>query len=130
MFAQLIKPWYHLDVNFEKLFKRTLIHLGKRPDEHNVWLTFLSKQKMQDINLKIRNIDQPTDVLSIPLDFAQPNDAVKELGDIIICKSIARKKRMPLDYVYVHGLLHLLGYTHDTEEDYQTMHKITEDILK
>jgi len=118
-------------MHYEKLFNKTLISQGRDPAKYNAWLTFLKPDKMRELNLKTRGINKATDVIAIEFDLpaSDSKDIKTELGDIIICKSEARKKRLSKKFLYIHGLLHLLGHTHDTDEDLEKMHKLTEKIL-
>ena len=90
-------------------------------------LTLLGPERMQELNKRHRGIDEPTDVLSFPLweeegTFCMPEEIAGEvsLGDIIICPCVRkmpvfwRKPRGRTKLIYVHGLLHLLGYDHTT----------------
>jgi len=85
-------------------------------------LSFVSPQKIAGLNKKYRGIDAPTDVLSFPLwsrkeikkllhSQAIGNDAIL-LGDIVICRAIAKKKGYSVKFLTMHGILHLLGHHH------------------
>lgn len=74
--------------------------------------------EMAAINSRQRGIEGATDVLAFPLDGSELEDwpadgPPPELGDIVICPAEARE---PLETLAVHGLLHLLGYDHETDE--------------
>ena len=89
-------------------------------------LTFYGKKKVQDLNRDFRKKDVPTDVLAFALHdplcvyevggkFHHP---FLNLGDIIICKEVAKKQAKDINVplkeeilrLYIHGLLHLCGY--------------------
>ena len=82
-------------------------------------LMIVGPDEMAGINGEHRQTPVPTDVLSFPVDgpdVANGWPAVgpaPELGDIIICPEAAEE---PLETLAVHGLLHLLGYDHETDE--------------
>ncbi len=76
-------------------------------------LSFVSEEEIRDLNRKHRKIDKPTDVLSFPLDEELGPDGVIRLGDIVICKSQAKKKGHEISFLIKHGMLHLLGFHHD-----------------
>ena len=59
-----------------------------------------------------RNIDRPTDVLSFPVDAAGPSSGPRELGDVVICPQHTED----LTEAVVHGVLHLCGYDHETDD--------------
>lgn len=78
-----------------------------------IGLRFCSPNTIQKLNLKYRQIDQPTDVLSFPVQKklpATPPPTPVLLGDIVICPEIAQKDDI-LNLI-AHGTLHLLGYHH------------------
>jgi len=73
---------------------------------------FVSEKKIRELNRRYRRKDEPTDVLSFPLDMDQGPDQVIRLGDIVICKQQAEKKGHSLPFLIKHGMLHLLGVHH------------------
>ena len=97
---------------------------------------------IQKYNKKFRNINKPTDVLSFPwqqeplLKTPQPSPVM--LGDIIIALDYIEKYAasnqltLPdhLDTILIHGICHLLGYDHITNQDYEMMHKKEIEIKK
>lgn len=106
------------------------------------WVVVLTyEEHMQELNNTFRKKDAPTDVLSFPYypemsanpgvipPIADKEDM--ELGDIIICLEVAerdaRERRWTLEehilMLIAHGLAHLLGYDHETEEQYYVMHR-------
>ncbi|MCB0881434.1 MAG: rRNA maturation RNase YbeY [Thermoleophilia bacterium] len=88
-------------------------------DRASVGLMVVDADRMAAINREHRGKDGPTDVLSFPVDGPDvlagwPDDGPPpELGDIVICPSRAEE---PLETLAIHGLLHLLGYDHETDE--------------
>lgn len=97
----------------------------------------VNQKEMTKLNKKYRGQNNATNVLSFVL-----NDAkilkTKLLGEIYICHEICMKeakiKSMSfIDYfsfLFVHGLLHLFGYTHSTNENWDIMNKLTNQVLK
>jgi probable rRNA maturation factor len=93
------------------------------------------------LNRHYRGEDAPTDVLSFaladaPHDFVLPPGGVLQLGEVVLslptARRHARRAGRPLQteiaHLLVHGLLHLLGYDHEREEDERRM-KAREDAL-
>lgn len=83
-----------------------------------VGLMVIGPDEMARINGEHRDTPTPTDVLSFPVDGPEaldwPDDGPPpELGDIIICPSAAEE---PLTTLAIHGLLHLMGYDHETDD--------------
>jgi rRNA maturation RNase YbeY len=107
-------------------------------------ITFVSNDRIQEINREYRDKDQPTDVISFALEEMGDGeieivglDQPPMLGDIII--SIPRAKEQAHEYGHsfmrelgflaVHGFLHLLGYDHMNAEDEKKMFTKQKDIL-
>jgi probable rRNA maturation factor len=67
---------------------------------------------MRELNREHRGLDEPTDVLSFPVDEGGPPAGPRELGDVVICPEHTRD----LNEAVVHGVLHLCGYDHETDE--------------
>jgi len=105
---------------------------------------------IQALNREYRGVDQPTDVLSFPLQdlspeteqgegrrFVLPPRATRNLGDVVISFPTAQRQaaefghtlRRELAYLCVHGLLHLLGYDHENEEQRRAMREREERAL-
>ncbi len=90
-------------------------------------VTIVSDRAIRTINRKWRRKDKPTDVLSFPQDSAFAGHAL--LGDVIISLDTARRQATEqghglvdeLARLLAHGLLHLLGYDHEREDDARRM---------
>jgi len=75
-------------------------------------VSFVDEKTIRSLNRRWRKIDKATDVLSFPLDREVGPDKVMRLGDIVICKTIALKKRHSVPFLINHAMLHLLGKNH------------------
>jgi probable rRNA maturation factor len=73
-------------------------------------LAFVEKEEIQKLNKKYRKKDKPTDVLSFI--FNEGNN----LGEIVICPEVVKEKGEKIIEVFIHGILHLLGYDHEKSE--------------
>jgi len=89
-----------------------------------VSLRLMGADEMRALNAQFRNKDRPTNVLSFPADGSDaPGETL--LGDVAVCVPVvvqeAAEQGKPLAAHYahliVHGVLHLLGYDHELEED-------------
>jgi len=120
----------------EKLIKYTLANEHIR--DYEVGVTLVDDEGIRKLNKQYRKKDEPTDVLSFHLtDETPPGDSIV-IGDIVI--SMERALKQSLEYghsllretafLLVHGIYHLLGYTHDDIESEQKMRKKEEEILK
>lgn len=118
--------------------------MEKVQPETEVSLTFVSNEKIREINREYRNKDSVTDVISFAMEEMGEGEIElvglempRVLGDIII--SVARAKEQAEEYGHtfmrelgflaVHGFLHLLGYDHETSEDEKEMFTRQKDIL-
>jgi probable rRNA maturation factor len=80
---------------------------------------------MRRLNREWRDVDRATDVLSFPADDDGPRvrGQARHLGDIVIATGVARRQALRAGHAYgaelkvlaLHGLLHLLGYDHETD---------------
>ena len=71
----------------------------------------MDSERIRALNRDYRGRDEPTDVLSFPVDEAAPAVGPRELGDVIICP----EHTQDLTEAVVHGVLHLCGYDHETD---------------
>jgi probable rRNA maturation factor len=74
-------------------------------------IAFVAPEESRSLKREHLGIDEPTDVLSFPIDGrdALPEGLPRALGDIVLCPQVVGDEwRRPL----AHGLLHLLGYDH------------------
>ena len=113
-------------------------------------LLFAGQDDIRSLNARYRGKDEATDVLSFPMyaSIEEIRDAVLSaeenaeaipvlLGDIVICPEIAEKQAEELGqshereqtYLFVHGMLHLLGYDHGAEEMKRQMRAAEEKAL-
>ena len=69
---------------------------------------------IEALNTRHRGRQEPTDVLSFPIDGVQPlaGEAMRELGDVVICPEHTIEMRAAV----VHGMLHLLGMDHERDD--------------
>lgn len=112
-----------------------------------VSLRYVKGEEIRKINKEYRDVDKATDVLSFPIiDFNSEEDIKKELesgdylmlGDIIICKDVAKKQAKEFNHSFsreicflaLHGFLHLLGYDHIEKEDEKIMMATAKEILE
>lgn len=99
----------------------------------------VDSNKIRELNKEYRNIDRVTDVISFALedDDTFNLEDYRVLGDIYICLEQALKQaedyghsfKRELSFLAIHGLLHLLGYDHMSEEEEKIMFKKQEEVL-
>ena len=93
-------------------------------------------EESQTLNNQYRQIDKPTDVLSFPFNEKLPDGYY--IGDIHICYAIALEQakensiseQQEIFTLMVHGLLHLAGHDHESEDDNGEMMALQDTLLK
>jgi probable rRNA maturation factor len=80
-------------------------------DDGHLAIEFVDERRIAELNGRYRERPRPTDVLSFPIDGAEPLGGERELGDVIICLEHTADVREAI----VHGVLHLLGMDHETD---------------
>jgi probable rRNA maturation factor len=91
---------------------------GGVKDGH-VAIEFVDAERIAKLNAEHRAQPKPTDVLSFPIDGVEPfvgvegiGDGARELGDVVICP----EHTVDLREAIVHGVLHLVGMDHETDQ--------------
>ena len=110
----------------------------KFSSNNEVSISFLltSNSEIKLLNQKYRNKNKPTNVLSFPMNEKIENK--NYLGDVVIsCEKIIDesyeqniKKYKYLSKMTIHGVLHLLGFKHDTDRQFNKMNSIEKNILE
>ena len=80
-------------------------------EEAHVAIEFVDAERIAELNLAHRGKEGPTDVLSFPVD-EHDSFGPRELGDVVICPEHTED----LVEAVVHGVLHLTGMDHETDE--------------
>ena len=110
--------------------RRVLLALEKMdrlPEEiTEVSIAIIDDDTMTGLNRKFRRKNRTTDVLTFPADdsYNEPSAKGRPLGDIVISLDQARRQAaeekhslaVELRYLILHGLLHALGYDHETDK--------------
>ena len=109
-------------------------------DRSEISVTFTGLEEIHQLNRDYRQVDSPTDVLSFP-QFDDLNDLPEEgeiaLGDVVICKEKAEEQaeefghsfEREIIYLFVHSVLHLLGYDHMDEDERKIMRRREEEVM-
>lgn len=104
---------------------------------YQVSLSFVENEEIQGLNQSYRGKDEPTDVLSFPLDFEGPEVGEKLLGDIVIstekvieqAKEYGHSENREMIYLVVHSVFHLMGYDHMDEANKKIMRQKEEQVM-
>lgn len=107
-----------------------------------VSVSLVSDEEIRELNRDYRAVDRVTDVLSFALRDGESNygvvpDELEPLGDIVVSVPTAVRQSQEyghsvereIGFLCVHGLLHLLGYDHETESDEAEMTRLQEAVL-
>ena len=128
---------------YEALLEKTIKHLSL-DFEPFLSVTLVDNDYIHEINKTYRHIDRPTDVISFAFLDGDPSKEallhskqIVVLGDIYISYQKANEQAISyghslereLKFLFVHGLLHLLGYDHMNEEDEKVMFHLQDEIL-
>ena len=109
-------------------------------ERSEISVTFVDMEEIHQLNLDYRGVDSPTDVLSFP-QFDDLNDLPEDgeiaLGDVVICKQKAEEQaeefghsfEREIMYLFVHSVLHLLGYDHMDEDEKKIMRRREEEVM-
>jgi probable rRNA maturation factor len=83
-------------------------------DDGHLAVEIVDAGRIRELNRDHRGKDAPTDVLSFPVDETGPVAGPRELGDVAICPELCVD--MTLTETVVHGVLHLCGHDHETDD--------------
>lgn len=121
----------------EHLFPLVRIH----PD-CELAITIVDEPEMERLHIEWMDLPGPTDVLSFPMDELRSAPEGQEpplglLGDIVLCPAFATAQAVEagrtldaeMQFLVVHGVLHLLGHDHMTPAEYDTMFALQDELL-
>ena len=123
-----------------KLLEQTIKNFSSKTKEFEISLTISDNKFIAELNKQYRDKDQPTNVLSLPAyDFSEdlpPIDFI-HLGDIIISEEkiieeAKEQEKEPKDHfthLLLHGILHLIGYEHEENNQAKEMEELEIKIL-
>ncbi len=118
---------------------RFLIDALRLHPEVELSITMIDTAQMEALHIEWMDEPGATDILSFPMDELRPSDAPEPgmLGDIVICPEyvVADNERhgmelaARIEFLLVHGMLHLIGYDHATDEEYTAMFAFQDELL-
>ena len=141
-FNSIYEEYENFEETYAGLIEKTFKHLKLKFDPI-ISVSLVDNKFIHEMNRDYRGIDRPTDVISFAFLDNEDRQALykgKEpvcLGDIYISVDKAKEQaeeyghslERELSFLFVHGLLHLLGYDHMSEEDEKVMFKLQDEIL-
>lgn len=130
------------DLDIEGLANFVLSEM-KCPSTTDVTISFVTNERIHELNRDYRGIDRPTDVLSfecdnVPFEDEDISAGVEyELGDVIIAPDVALDQtkeygttfEQEVSLLVVHGLLHLCGYDHIEDGEAEIMEALERKLL-
>ena len=127
---------YKIPNGFVSLIHSILTHENESLDKI-VTITFIDEDEMKQLFSKYYGYTHSTDVLSFEAGEVDPESGKEILGDIVICYTFVENQSLTLGndlfeeikLLVVHGMLHLLGYDHMTEDQKSVMWKSQNEIL-
>ena len=136
----------NFDSFFEKFeyFSSKIVNLLSLNDNFFTEVNIVDNEKIHEINREYRGIDRPTDVISFAFNDEVEGEVkiignpINFLGEIYINHERAKEQAEELNqsfekemcFLFVHGLLHLLGYDHMKPEDEEIMFGLQKEILE
>ncbi|MDC0216328.1 rRNA maturation RNase YbeY [Candidatus Pelagibacter sp.] len=131
--------WKKKIKNPQNYIKKRLIKLSKisffKKKSKNLTILLTKNKKMKMLNKKFRKKNKSTDVLSFPFNKKKSLKKNEYLGDIAISYEIIDQRSKysnfikEFDKIWVHGYLHLLGYSHKKKKDFIKMEKLENLVL-
>lgn len=154
-----IEITYNDEVNFlnnqerdwKKWIESLLLLAKKKINKNNnqeMSINFINSQKSNEINLKYRDKDRPTDVISFAIEDGEDNldmasfmddaDFREDIGDLFMCPDVISRHSKEygtgfdreFGYTIVHGYLHLNGYDHIKPDEAKKMFGIQGKVLE
>lgn len=127
---------YKIPNGFVSLIHSILTHENESLDKI-VTIIFIDEDEMKQLFSKYYGYTHSTDVLSFEAGEVDPESGKEILGDIVICYTFVENQSLTLGndlfeeikLMVVHGMLHLLGYDHMTEDQKFEMWKSQNEIL-
>jgi probable rRNA maturation factor len=142
-FSVLDKQWNHSLPNFKKIISNAsnnvFDELNQFKDKnYEISFMMVDNKYIKELNANYRSKDSATNVLSFPMIDKNSLKHENILGDVVISidKILSESKDLKIgvdEYlakISIHGILHLLGYDHVSDNDYEVMNRLEEKIIK
>ena len=142
-FSVLDNKWNETLPNFKKVIKKASNHVFDeliqfKNKDYEISFLMVNNDYIKELNANYRSKDSATNVLSFPMMDGNSLQHENILGDIVISidKILSESLDQKMDtYKYlskisIHGILHLLGYDHISDNDYLVMDQLEKKIIK
>jgi probable rRNA maturation factor len=112
----------------------------KKPQQGVINLIVIDSVEMAQMNQQFRWKEGPTDILTFPYleksKFENRSSKIEVAGEIYLClekiklyaEEAGKTYKEQLEYIIIHGLVHMMGYDHESESDCQQMEKVEKKI--
>ena len=140
IFIKKTEEWTEHEVSFvSEVLEHTFANmLNGNELNHEVSVLLTNDEEIRELNKKYRKIDKPTNVLSFSITSDTIVNELRMIGDIVISKekisSEAKNQNKTfndhLAHIVIHGFLHLLDFTHDSNENSIIMENKEVELLK
>ena len=142
-FSTYLEEYSYLEKDYQELLDFVFKHLALKADPL-LSVSIIDNETINEINKEYRKIDRETDVISFAFLDDEPDrekilkkKGIVDLGEIYIslpkaveqAKEYSHSLKRELSFLFVHGLLHLLGYDHMEKSDEEKMFALQEEIL-
>ena len=116
----------------------TILKEENMPENTEISIVFVNNEKIRELNHQYRGFNRPTNVLSFSMVEGMPMPFNNILGDVAISVEYAKKEAEDLGMniedriiqLLIHGTLHLVGYDHIRDDDYEKMQEREEFFFK
>ncbi|MEN8172067.1 MAG: rRNA maturation RNase YbeY [Chloroflexota bacterium] len=118
---QITEPFQpQIDSALVQIAAQAALHHQGAAENAVLSIVITGNEQLQQLNKQFRDLDAPTDVLSFPADYVDPENQAPYLGDLLISCPQAESQALAaghdlmaeIQLLVVHGILHLLGHDH------------------
>ena len=142
-FSVLDKQWNKSLPDFKQTISNAAKHIFNeliqfKDKSYEISFLMVNNDYIKELNVNYRSEDSATNVLSFPMIDSNSLQHENILGDVVISidKILSESNEQKIEvYEYlakisIHGILHLLGYNHISDNDYVVMNQLEEKIIK
>ena len=142
-FSVLDKQWNKSLPDFKQTISNAANHIFNeliqfKDKSYEISFLMVNNDYIKELNINYRSKDSATNVLSFPMIDSNSLQHENILGDVVISidKILSESNEQKIEVneylakISIHGILHLLGYDHISDNDYVVMNQLEEKIIK
>ena len=142
-FSVLDKQWNKSLPDFKQTISNAAKHIFNeliqfKDKSYEISFLMVNNDYIKELNVNYRSKDSATNVLSFPMIDSNSLQHENILGDVVISidKILSESNEQKIEVneylakISIHGILHLLGYNHISDNDYVVMNQLEEKIIK